>query len=274
MGILSDKKIDSHCHVLDPARFPYHLDVSYRPAGQEMGNADYFIELMDCYAVHHALLVGPNSGYATDNACLLDAIAQGNGRFKGIAVVPNDCSDTQLNVLQSQGVIGIAFNPSLMGFDFYANLEPLLKRLKNRNMWAQFQVEKDLLLPFLPMINRVGGKILIDHCGRPNLDQGTEQAGFQSLLALGREGRAVVKISGYAKFSQMAYPFAGVQPFVDALVKNFGTHNCVWASDWPYLKAPYRLDYGPMLKVFENQFSVQERTTMLWDAPMHHFQFA
>ena len=274
MGILSDKKIDSHCHVLDPARFPYHPDVSYRPAGQEMGNAAYFKELMDCYAVHHALLVGPNSGYATDNACLLDAIAHSNGRFKGIAVVPNDCSDTQLDALQSQGVIGIAFNPSLMGFDFYADLEPLLLRLKNRNMWAQFQVEKDLLLPFLPMINRVGGKILIDHCGRPSLEQGTEQAGFQALLALGREGRAVVKISGYAKFSKVGYPFADVQPFVDALVKNFGTHNCVWASDWPYLKAPYRLDYGPMLKVFENQFSVQERTTMLWDAPMQHFQFA
>ena len=274
MGILSDKKIDSHCHVLDPARFPYHPDVSYRPAGQEMGNAAYFKELMDCYAVHHALLVGPNSGYATDNACLLDAIAHSNGRFKGIAVVPNDCSDTQLDALQSQGVIGIAFNPSLMGFDFYADLEPLLLRLKNRNMWAQFQVEKDLLLPFLPMINRVGGKILIDHCGRPSLEQGTEQAGFQALLALGREGRAVVKISGYAKFSQVGYPFADVQPFVDDLVKNFGTHNCVWASDWPYLKAPYRLDYGPMLKVFENQFSVQERTTMLWDAPMQHFQFA
>ena len=273
MGILSDRKIDSHCHVLDPARFPYHPDVAYRPVGQEMGNATYFKELMDCYAVQHALLVGPNSGYATDNSCLLDAIANSNGRFRGIAVVPNDCSDTQLDALQAQGVIGIAFNPSLMGCDFYANLEPLLKRLKNREMWAQFQVEKDLLLPFLPMLNRVNGKILIDHCGRPDLQQGIEQAGFQALLALGREGRAVVKISGYAKFSQLAYPFADVQPFVDALLKNFGTHNCVWASDWPYLKAPYRLDYGPMLKVFESQFSESERSTMLWDAPMQHFKF-
>ena len=273
MGILSDRKIDSHCHVLDPARFPYHSDVAYRPAGQEMGNATYFKELMECYAVQHALLVGPNSGYANDNSCLLDAIANSNGRFRGIAVVPNDCSDTQLDALQAQGVIGIAFNPSLMGCDFYANLEPLLMRLKNREMWAQFQVEKDLLLPFLPMLNRVNGKILIDHCGRPDLQQGIEQAGFQALLALGREGRAVVKISGYAKFSQLAYPFADVQPFVDALLKNFGMQNCVWASDWPYLKAPYRLDYGPMLKVFESQFSESERSTMLWDAPMKHFKF-
>jgi hypothetical protein len=88
----------------------------------------------------------------------LDAIAHSKGRSKGVAVVPNDCSDTQLDALRSQGVIGIAFNPSLMGFDFYSDLEPLLLRLKNRNMWAQFQVEKDLLLPFLPMINRVGAR--------------------------------------------------------------------------------------------------------------------
>ena len=274
MGIFSEKKIDSHCHVLDPARFPYHPDVSYRPAGQEMGNAAYFQALMDCYAVHHALLVGPNSGYATDNSCLLDAIALGGGRFKGIAVVPNDCADHQLDALQAQGVIGIAFNPSLMGFDFYADLEPLLKRLKSRDMWAQFQVEHDLLLPFLPMIQRAGVKVLIDHCGRPHLQKGMEQAGFQALLALGREGRAVVKISGYAKFSEMGYPFTDVQPYVEALLKNFGAQNCVWASDWPYLKAPYRLDYGPMLKLLEKQFSAVERTTMLWDAPMHHFQFA
>ena len=274
MRILTEKKIDAHCHVFDPTRFPYHPDVTYRPAGQEMGHAAYFQELMDCYAVQHALLVGPNSGYATDNRCLLDAIAHSGGRFKGIAVVPNHCTDTELDALQAQGVIGVAFNPSLNGFDFYSDIEPLLQRLKDRKMWAQFQFEKDLLLPFMPMLDRVGCKILVDHCGRPTLEKDIHQAGFQTLLALGREGRAVVKISGYAKFSQAGFPFADVRPFADALVQNFGASNCVWASDWPYLKAPYRLDYGPMLKIFETQFSAQEIATMMWDAPMQHFEFA
>lgn len=273
MSIFDERKIDSHCHVLDPQRFPYAPDVSYRPAGQEMGDARYFLEVMSCHGVAHALLVGPNSGYGTDNRCLLDAIAMGQGRFKGIAVVPNDCSLETLADLKAQDVIGIAFNPSLHGFAHYADIEPLLMRLKALDLWAQFQVEKDLLLDFMPMLERVQGKMMFDHCGRPTLDADMQQAGFQTLLALGREGRAVVKVSGYAKFSQAGFPFPDVRPYADALVQNFGVHQCVWASDWPYLKAPYRLDYGPMLKVFESQFSPAERAAMCWDSPKRHFGF-
>jgi predicted TIM-barrel fold metal-dependent hydrolase len=110
--------------------------------------------------------------------------------------------------LKAQGVIGIAFNPSLHGFAHYADIEPLLMRLKALDLWAQFQVEKDLLLDFMPMLERVQGKMMFDHCGRPTLDADIQQAGFQTLLALGREGRAVVKVSGYAKFSQAGCPGA------------------------------------------------------------------
>lgn len=273
MTVLSEPKIDAHCHVLDPARFPYAPSVAYHPAGQEMGNAAYFLQLMDCYAVRHALLVGPNSGYATDNRCLLHSLALGQGAFKGIAVVPNDCPLEALQQLQAQGVIGVAFNPSLMGSAFYADIEPLLQRLQQLGMWAQFQVEHDLLLDFLPMLSRVPVQVMVDHCGRPHLAAGIAQPGFQALLALGREGRAVVKLSGYAKFSQVGYPFADVRPFVDALVQAFGLAQCVWASDWPYLKAPYRLDYGPMLRTYEAMFTPQERQQLMWHSARQHFGF-
>ena len=273
MSIFTEPKIDSHCHVLEPSRFPYGENASYRPAGQEMGSAKYFQEVMACYAVQHALLVGPNSGYATDNRCLLDAIACAPKVFKGIAVVPNDTRLETLQQFKAQGVIGVAFNPSLMGFDFYADIEPLLQRLQQLDMWAQFQVENDLLLDFLPMLSRVHVKVMVDHCGRPDVTAGVSQPGFQALLALGREGRAVVKISGFAKFSQVGYPFADTQAFTQALVHDFGVDHCVWASDWPYLKAPYRLDYGPMLKVYDNTFSASERHAMMWHTPKKHFGF-
>ncbi len=273
MFVLTEPKIDAHCHVLEPSRFPYGEHIAYHPAGQEMGSAKYFQEVMSCYEVKHALLVGPNSGYGLDNRCLLDAIASAPEVFKGIAVVPHDCSLERLQRYKSQGVIGVAFNPSLMGFDYYANIEPLLQRLKQLDMWAQFQVENNLLLDFLPMLSRVDVKMMVDHCGRPHLHAGVDQAGFQALLALGREGRAVVKISGFAKFSQSGYPFVDTRPFTEGLVRAFGLNHCVWASDWPYLKAPYRLDYGPMLKVYETTFSPSERHAMMWDAPQHHFGF-
>jgi predicted TIM-barrel fold metal-dependent hydrolase len=116
-------------------------------------------------------------------------------------------------------------------------------------------------------------KIMVDHCGRPNLQAGVTQPGFQALLSLGREGRTVVKISGFAKFSQVGYPFEDARVYIDALVQHFGLRNCVWASDWPYIKAPYRLDYGPMLRVYEGMFTAEERHQLMWLSAQHHYGF-
>jgi len=279
-SFFSEPKIDAHCHILEPDRFPYGEKIAYHPRGQEMGDVKYFKQLMACYNVEHALLVGPNSGYGTDNRCLIDALTQSRpNQFKGIAVVDNDCPLEELQHLKSVGVIGVAFNPSLMGNDFYANIEPLLQRLKQLDMWAQFQVEHNLLLDFVPMIERSQVKFMVDHCGRPLLQAGIEQPGFQALLALGRESRqagdsrAVVKLSGFAKFSKAGYPFEDVRPYLHALTDSFGLEQCVWASDWPYLKAPYRLDYGPMLKIYETEFTEKERAILMYESARRLFNF-
>jgi len=170
-------------------------------------------------------------------------------------------------------VIGIAFNAAMMGFDFYADIEPLLRRLQQLDMWAQFQVENNLLLDFLPMLSRVDVKMMVDHCGRPNGALGVSQPGFQALLSLGRDQRAVVKLSGFAKFSEEGYPFVDARPYVEALAHDFGLSQCLWASDWPYIRAPYRLDYGPMLRVYEQMFSAQERHQLMWLSAKHHCGF-
>src|SRR5690242_14221272 len=104
MTVFDEPKIDCHNHVFDPARFPYAADVAYRPAGAEIATAAQHRNLFDAYGVRHALVVGPNSGYGVDNRCLLDVIAQGGGRFKGIAVVPNDLDREGLERLKAAGV--------------------------------------------------------------------------------------------------------------------------------------------------------------------------
>lgn len=271
--LLSLPKIDTHCHVLDPARFPYAPDVAYRPAGQEMGELKLLDAVMDCHGVKHALLVGPNSGYGLDNRCMLDAIAHGGARFKGIAVVPNDASDELLSELQQQGVIGVAFNASLHGVAHYADIALLLQRLAHRNMWAQFQVQDDQLLELLPMIVKSGVRVMLDHCGRPNVKAGVQQKGFSALLALGREGQALVKLSGFAKFSESGFPFDDARPFVEALARDFGLLRCMWASDWPYLKASPRLDYGPMMALYADMFSLDECKQIMWQTPRTQLGF-
>jgi predicted TIM-barrel fold metal-dependent hydrolase len=275
MNIFDEPKVDCHCHVLDPDRFAYADDVTYRPGGQEIATRAQHLEVMNAYGVRHALLVGPNSGYGTDNRCLLDVIAHSGGRCKGIAVVPNDVSHAELQRLRSAGVVGVAFNSTIHGVAHYAGTAPLLRMLAELDLFVQVQVEHDQLVALAPLLLASGARILVDHCGRPTPSAGLAQPGFAALLALARSGRAAVKLSGFQKFSAQAAPYADAEPFVQALVDAFTLDACLWASDWPFLKAAQRLDYGPLLKLVERWFpDPADRQRLLWHTPRRLLGFA
>jgi predicted TIM-barrel fold metal-dependent hydrolase len=274
MTVFDEPKIDAHCHILDPARHPYAADVAYRPAGQEVGPFEQYEAVMDAYGIRHALFVGPNSGYGLDNRCLLDTLARGAGRFRGIAVVGLDCPSEQLAALKAAGVIGVAFNATVMGTDHYAQASPLLRRLADLDLCVSVQVEHDQMLALAPLLLSSGVRLLVDHCGRPAPGGGIEQPGFQAVLALPRSGRAAVKLSGYQKFSTEAPPYPDAHPYVRALLDAYGLEACVWASDWPFLKAPQRLDVGPLLRAVERLLpDPADRKKLWWDTPARWFGF-
>jgi predicted TIM-barrel fold metal-dependent hydrolase len=283
-GLIAQPKIDCHFHILDPVRFPYAADVAYRPSGQEIGTFAQFQSLAQCYGIRAGLIVGPNSGYGIDNRCLLNALKQGQGRYKGIAVVPNNASKEQLLALKAQGVVGVAFNVALFGPDYYLSTQPLLKSLEALDMFLQIQVENEQLLALLPLIDSCGVKLLIDHCGRPSVQAGLQAKGFEALLSLGAYNsvsrlRNVVKLSGFQKIVGAnvggELVVAQLQPFVASLINAFGIRACVWASDWPFLKAASRIDYGPLLQLFSSLVpSNDEQQAILWDNPRRIFNFS
>ncbi|MEG0247722.1 MAG: amidohydrolase family protein, partial [Pseudomonas sp.] len=192
MNIFDEPKIDCHNHLFDPARFPYHPDAPYAPCGQEVATLEQFNRVMDAYGVQHALLVGPNSGYHTDNRCLLHALAAGQGRFKGVAVVERDITLDALAALQAQGVVGVAFNPALYGVASLEAVDGVFGKLAELGLFAQIQVCEDQLLALRGLLERTSARLLIDHCGRPEVSAGIQQPGFQALLRLAGSGRASV----------------------------------------------------------------------------------
>lgn len=273
MSIFDEPKIDSHCHIVDPARFPYNPAAKYHPVAQEIGPLEQYLAVMEAYGIHHALFVGPNSGYGYDNACLLDALALGEGRFRGVAVVPPDTDMDELQRLKAQGVVGIAFNVTVHGADHYLAQQDLVRRMAECGLFLNLQVEGDQIIEVLPLLDLVP-VVHVDHCGRPILANGLGQPGFQALLDLGRRGRAVVKLSGLAKFAREPWPHRDAWPFIEALAGNFGLDACVWASDWPYLRAPERVDVGPLLKLSERLFpKAEDRRRLFWDTPARLYGF-
>ena len=274
ISVFAEPKIDCHVHVLDPARFPYRRDTHYAPAGQELGTPAQLEQVMDAYGTRHALLVGPNSGYGLDNSCMLATIARAPERFKGIAVVPNDITLDALKALQRQGVVGVAWNVTFYGLEHYRDAAPLLERLAALDMFVDIQVEHDQLVHMLPMLSHSRVRILVDHCGRPTVEAGLNEPGFRALLTLGASGVAFVKLSGLVKFSRLPAPYVDAWPFVEALIESFTLDRCLWASDWPYLRAPARVDYGVLLKIAGERFVAADRRTLMWETPRKLFGFA
>lgn len=267
-SIFDEPKIDCHLHILDPERFAYRADTHYAPAGQERGTYDQLLAVLDTYGTRHALLVGPNSGYGLDNRCMLDALARNPGRFRGIAVVRNDITRDELVELKAQGVLGVAWNVTFYGLDYYADSGRLLQYLRELDMCVSVQVEHDLMVTMAPMLVDAGVRILVDHCGRPTTAEGLHQRGFAAVLGLASIGRAWIKLSGVAKITPDPFPYAAARPYFDALLAAYGPTRCLWASDWPYLRAPSRLDYGVLVRHIALVLpDPGVRRQVLWDTP-------
>ncbi len=266
--------VDCHCHVIDPTRFPFQPDTRYRPSGQEIAPVEHLLRIMDQHGVRHALLVGTNSGYGEDLSPVLDALDRSEGRLRGVAVVANDISTAALARLKSRGIVGVAFNTPFHGVDYYAGAGELLRRLVDLDLFLNLQVREDELLALLPLLDRSDVRVVFDHCGRPAPERGLEQPGFQALLALGLAGRASVKISGLSQFSREPHPYTDTLPFIAALLEAFTPARCVWGSDWPFLRAPERIDYGPLLALVST-FVPDEaaQQALLWDTPGRLFGF-
>ena len=274
MSIFDEPKIDCHNHVFDPEHFPYAMGNFYHPVGQEKGTPAQFLRVLDSYGVGHALLVQPNSGYGSDNRCLLDAIARHPDRFKGVAIAANDATREELVQLKAQGIVGIAFNPALLGVAAYQDAASLLAHLAELGLFAQIQVHGDQLPQLLPLLTASDVRLVFDHCGRPDISAGIEQPAFQALLELGRRGRSHVKISGLSKFSAQAFPHEDCWPYIDALIEAFTPEACLWGSDWPFLRAPERIDYGTLLRLIETLIpDAVTRRKLLWDTPRRLFGF-
>ena len=266
---------DCHAHVFNPKRFPYRASEIYTPHPSQEGTPAKFLAVLDAHGLSHALLVGANP-YGHDNSCLLDAIANSNQRFKGIALVPHNVSEAEIARLKAGGVVGTRLNLFNQGLAPLTDptAPALLAKLKEADWFAQIQCKEDQLAEVMPILQKSGVRVMIDHCGRPSAKRGVQQKGFQALLELGRSGNHVVKLSGAFRFSEEPYPHRDADPFIAALADAFTLERCVWGSDWPFVRMDERMDYGPGFANLARWFpDANDRRKILADTPASLFGF-
>ena len=274
----ADKDIpiaDCHFHIVDPARFPLPGNCGYTPGPDETGTAGDFMACMRIHKVTHGLAVQP-SGYGYDNSAMLDAMAQSQGRIKGIAVVPQDISEQDLSRLADSGVVGIRFN--LVNFDA-GGLDTncavrLLEQIRELGWYAQIQSKANDFPRLVSILTKTRVKVLLDHLARPDPKLGVEQPGFDQVLRLAHSGRVTVKLSGAFRESHVAYRHADLDPFVGKLLAAYTPDNLIWGSDWPFLNLSEKPSYRQTMECLQRWIPEKtQRRAVFWDTPARIFNF-
>ena len=168
---------------------------------------------------------------------------------KAIAVINPDASDRTLDDLAAAGVVGVRFN--LVSYDPDAlsrsDAPRLLQRVKSLGWFAQIYADDAQWPDAAAVLKASGVQVLVDHFGVRDIAVGTHHSGFQAVLALGREGNAIVKLSSLFRVSRMLEGFDDLDPFVDELLRAFGVDHCLWGSDWPFINVPRRPNYADLM---------------------------
>src|SRR3954465_12968245 len=91
---------DSHVHVFGPySRFPLAEDRSYTPVETPV---EAFLAHLDALGFERGVIVTA-SAQGTDNAAMLDALRRHPARFRGVAVLPPETTDRELDEMTAAG---------------------------------------------------------------------------------------------------------------------------------------------------------------------------
>ncbi|HXX83220.1 MAG TPA: amidohydrolase family protein [Casimicrobiaceae bacterium] len=267
--------VDCHAHIIDPVRFPFTGERGYQPRLDESGTREEFCAVLDRHGVAHGVLV-QLSGYGTNNGAILDAMRAYPGRFKAIAMVDPMADDGKLDDLAAAGVVGVRFN--LVSYDPQAlarrEASRLLDRIKALGWFAQVFADDAQWPAAAALLRTSGAQVLIDHFGVSDPAAGIWQRGFQAVLALGREGRATVKLSSPFRVARTLSGFDALDPFVEKLIEAFGVERCLWGSDWPFVNVPQRPVYADVLAPLTRWFpNASDRERVLVRNPQCLFGF-
>ncbi len=227
---------DTHAHILDPvAKFAYSPTRVYTPPDCLLSD---YQKMLATLGVERAVLVQP-SVYGSDNSAMLEAMRAAGNKFRGVAVVDDNITDSELAQLNAAGVRGVRVNivdvkdrkPGTLPM---AELTALAKRIAPMKWHMEFLMHCDEF----PDMDRTFADFPVDfvlgHLGYMKCDKGLNDPGFQALLRLMKAGKAWVKFTGPYRISTQAMPHADTNVLAHALIAT-NAQRVLWGTDWPHV---------------------------------------
>jgi len=237
--------IDIHPHIIasDTKRYPlaplggHQSDWSRtRPVTTEQ-----MIAAMDQAGVAKAAIVQASTCYGHDNSYVADAVAARPDRFTGVFSVDVLAPDAPARIRYWTGrkLTGLRL------FTFGSTMTQQASWLDDPKSFPAWDYAGELGLSiclqmsataFPQMIRMVERfpkvRVILDHCGRPALDDGEPYTAAASLFALAKYPTVFLKLT-QRNFTAARNGKASPETFFPKLVAAFGASRLAWGSNYP-----------------------------------------
>jgi predicted TIM-barrel fold metal-dependent hydrolase len=225
---------DCHTHIHgDPEKFPFFAGRVYTP---ELASPEEMTALHNALHIERVVIVTP-SVYGTDNSATLFGMKARGATARGVAVIDDKTSESDLDAMGQAGIRGVRLNLATGGVSDPAvgrpRFQAAVERVKNRNWHIQLFTNLAMISAIKDLVAASPVPVVFDHFGGAQAGLGVEQPGFADLTELVRSGKAYVKISGAYRASKVAPDYADAAPLARALIAA-NSDRVVWGTDWPH----------------------------------------
>ena len=260
--------VDTHAHV-------FHRGLTFIP--ERCYTPDYdalpeqYLALLDANGLSHGVII-PISILGTDNSYTLEVLEQAKGRLRGLAVVDPEKDLDTLDTLAAAGIMGIRMNlagdrpiPDVKSSPWKELVSECIQRDWHVEVYDKASRLQGIVTPLLDS----GAKVVVDHFGNPNPEQGVNDPGFQYLLSVADSRRVWVKLS--APYRSSLETAAAAAPL---LLRTFGPERLLWGSDWPFTNYEETIRYKDMRALLDTWVpDPNQRRIILADTPARLYRF-
>ena len=235
---------DCHTHIHLPEKYPFFAGRGYTP---EAASPEEMAALHKFLGIERVVIVTP-SVYGTDNRATLEGMKFRGNTARGIAVIDDKTTESELDEMGKAGIKGIRVNLANNGISDpnigRKRLEAAIDRVKGRGWHVQCYTNLAMLTTIKDVLASSPVPLVFDHFGGADASLGLEQPGWAELVEGVKSGKVYVKISGAYRLSKQAPDYPDALPFAKALIAA-NPDRLVWGSDWPHPDSDPRPDRKP-----------------------------
>ncbi len=237
------KIFDSHFHIID-FNYPIVENNGYIPP--EFTSEDYK-KTRDEFGITGGAVVS-GSFQAFDQAYLKDSLDNLGENFFGVANIPNDISNTEIEQLSSKNVTAVRFNLKRGGSESINHLEYLSNKLKNEFGWhTEFYLDSKDLKDLNSQLKKIE-TFSIDHLG-------LSVEGLRDLYYWVEKG-VKVKATGFGRVN-----FDPIE--VMKQIHSINPNALMFGTDLPSTRAKIPFSNTDLIRITEN-FSIDDQELIFY----------